>query len=165
LIKNVPHKESLIYFFNKYHIFEPRVLYSLIEEFNSSTFKKKSLESNLEDFLYQKFLDLYIEFTKSNYSIVGNKYPLKDEFFQIVYSYGISLEKLMMKNEKDIHLFIKYLIQLRDSRKDNLVEKRKMKSIEISFTPSLEKINKIHLFISIIIWMLIYILIFYFKFL
>ena len=96
---------------------------------------------------------------------MGNKYPLKDEFFQIVYSYGISLEKLMMKNEKDIHLFIKYLIQLRDSRKDNLVEKRKMKSIEISFTPSLEKINKIHLFISIIIWMLIYILILYFKFL
>ena len=148
---------------NSYRIFYPSVVYKLIQEFNQTTISEKCLTSTLEDFLFYKILEVYKEYEKIFSNLFYESDTLtKDYVLSIIYSYNISLDKLLLRNDREINKFVNFLEKVKNQSNKNLIEKRKMKRIDISFVPSLQKINKIYLGFSILIWMILYIIIFYF---
>ena len=148
---------------NSYRIFYPSVVYKLIQEFNQTTIFEKCLTYMIEEFLFQKILELYKEYEKkvSNLLYISDTLT-KDYVLSIIYYYNISLDKLLLGNVREINKFVNFLEKVKNQSNKNLIEKRKMKRIDISFVPSLQKINKIYLGFSILIWMILYIIIFYF---
>ena len=148
---------------NSYRIFYPSVVYKLIQEFNQTTISEKYLTYMIEEFLFQKIIELYKEYEKKFSNLLYESDTLiKDDVLNIIYSYNISLDKLILGNVREINKFVNFLEKGKIHSNNNSIEKRKMKRIDISFVPSLQKINKIYLGFSIFIWMILYIIIFYF---
>ncbi len=148
---------------NSYRLFYPSVVYKLIVEFIRVSSSEKYLTIAIEDFLYQKILEVYKENEKKVPNQSYESFNLKkDEVLNIIYSYNISLDKLFLGNVEEINKFITFLEKVKNKSNKNLIEKRKMKRVDISFVPSLQKINKIYLGFSFIIWIILYIIIFYF---
>jgi len=148
---------------NSYRIFYPSVVYKLIQEFNQTTISEKCPTYMIEEFLFQKIIELYKEYEKNFSNLLYESDTLiKDDVLNIIYSYNISLDKLLLGNVKELNKFINFLEKGKIHSNNNSIEKRKMKRIDISFVPSLQKINKIYLGFSIFIWILLYTIIFYF---
>jgi len=160
MIKNSSKEILLSKTLNNFGIFEPMLICSLINEVNKTERLDKSSDLYIEDIIYLYFLNITV-----NDSLLQNSfYPDKNEFFHIVYSYKFSLDKLLTKNEREYIKFNKYLDFEKHNKSKNLIEKRKMKRDDFSFIPSLEKVNKLQLYSSILIWIVIYLLIFLFNF-
>ena len=148
---------------NSYRIFYPSVVYKLIQEFNQTTIFESCLTYMIEEFLFLKILEVYKEYEKKVSNLLYRSDTLtKDYVLSIIYSYNISLDKLLLGNVREINKFINFLEKGKIHSNNNSTGKKKMKRIDISFVPSLQKINKIYLGFSIIIWILLYIIIFYF---
>ena len=148
---------------NSYRIFYPSVVYKLIQEFNQTTIIEKCLTYMIEEFLFQKIIVLYKEYEKKFSNLLYKSDTLtKDYVLSIIYSYNISLDKLLLGNVREINKFINFLEKGKIHSNNNSIGNKKMKRIEISFIPSFQKINKIYLGFSILIWMILYIIIFYF---
>lgn len=160
MIKNSSREILLSKTLNNFGIFEPMLICSLINEINKTEILDKSSDSFIEDIIYLYFLKIMF-----NDRLLQNSFhPDKNEFFQIVYSYKLSLDKLLTKNEREYIKFNKCLGFEKNKKYKNIIEKRKMKRDDFSFIPSLEKINKFQLYSSILIWIVIYLLIFLFNF-
>ncbi len=148
---------------NSYRIFYPSVVYKLIGEFIRVSSSEKYLTIAIEDFLYQKILEVYKENEKKVPNQSYESFNLrKNEVLNIIYFYNISLDKIFFLKVEEINKFITFLEKVKNKSNKNLIEKRKMKRVDISFVPSLQKINKIYLGFSFIIWIILYIIIFYF---
>lgn len=155
----------IAYIFNSYQIFTPSIISRLILEFENFYQPGQNLYLSIEEFLYNKILKLFYEFDTKN--ILSKKEDIPCEIadlFQIIYSYNLSMDAILNQDKSELISLIKYLEIYQNSPKFNLAEKKQMKRKEISFTPSLQKINKFYLGLSILLWFLIYFIIFYYKF-
>ena len=95
---------------NSYRIFYPSVVYKLIQEFNQTTIFEKCLTNMIEEFLFQKIIVLYKEYEKTVSNLFYESDTLtKDYVLSIIYSYNISLDKLLLGNVREINKFINFL--------------------------------------------------------
>jgi hypothetical protein len=74
------------------------------------------------------------------------------------------MDAILNQEQTELRSLYKYLESSLKSPTFNLAKKRQMKRKKISFTPSLQKINKFYYGLSILLWFLIYFIIFYYKF-
>ncbi len=165
MTKNKLNEVYIGYTFNSYQIYTPSIISRLILEFENFYQPGQNLNLSIEEFLYNKIIKLFYEFDTENVFFKKEVIPFnKMDLFQIIYSYNLSMDAILNQEKTEMISLVKYLEIYQNSPKFNLAEKRQMKRQEISFTPSLQKINKFYLGISILLWFLIYFIIFYYKF-